>query len=69
MFNIIESFIKKLTKEDINKFALSKNIVLEPKELDFTFDFVKKNYKDFFSNPKLFNIDRYQNNYSNLILN
>ena len=64
MFNIIESFIKKLTKEDINKFALSKNIVLEPNELDFTFDFVKKNYKDFFSNPKLFNIDRYKNNYS-----
>lgn len=64
MFNIIESYIKKLKKEDVNKFALSKNIFLTEEELNFTYDFIKKNYKNFFGNPRLFDIDRYQNNYT-----
>ncbi len=64
MFNIIERYINKMTKEDIKTFALSKNIDLSSAELDFTYDFVKKNYKNFFANPKVFNIERYKDNYS-----
>ena len=64
MFNIIEGYIKRLTKEDINKFSLNKNINLSESELDFTYNFIKKNYKDLLSNPNLFDIKRYQNNYS-----
>lgn len=64
MFNIIESYIKRLTKEDINRFALSKNISLDESELNFTYDFVKKNYKNILGNHQLFNIERYRNNYS-----
>ncbi|MBE6156493.1 MAG: hypothetical protein E7161_01985 [Firmicutes bacterium] len=64
MFNIIERYILRMTKEDINNFAISKNIQLSEGELNFTYDFVKKNYRTFLGNPKLFNIERYQNNYS-----
>lgn len=53
-----------MTRDDINNFAISKNINLSENELDFTYNFVKKNYQDFFSNPKVFNINRYKSNYS-----
>ena len=64
MFNIIERYINKMTKEDINNFAISKNIHLSESELDFTYSFVKKNYKNFFGNPRLFNLERYKSNYT-----
>lgn len=64
MYNIIERYIKKMTKDDINNFAISKNINLSENELNFTYDFVKKNYQNFFANPKLFDINRYRSNYS-----
>ena len=63
MFNIVERYISKLSKEDINNFAKSKNITLNEEELDFTYSFIKKNYKDFLKNPNLFNIDLYKNKY------
>lgn len=64
MFNLIERYINKMTKEDVKNFAISKNIHLSDEELNFTYDFIKKNYKDFLGNPKLFNLERYQHIYS-----
>ncbi len=64
MFNLIERYINRMTKEDVNNFAISKNINLSENELNFTYDFVKKNYKNFLANPNLFNINRYKNNYT-----
>ncbi len=64
MFNIIEKFINKMSIDDVNNFALSKNIHLSNDELIWTYNFIKKNYKNYFSNPKAFNIDLYKNNYS-----
>ena len=64
MFNIIERFINNMTKDDVNNFAISKNIHLSESELDYTYNFIKKNYKSMLQNPKLFNIERYRNNYS-----
>ncbi len=64
MFNIIERYINKLTKEDIKNFATKKGATLSSAELDFTFDFVKKNWKDVLKNPNLFDLKRYQNHYS-----
>ena len=64
MFNLIEMYIKKMTKEDISNFAKSKEIDLSNEELDFTYNFVKRNYKDFLGNPKLLDLNRYKNNYS-----
>lgn len=64
MFNFIERYINNMTKDDVNKFAISKNIELSENELTFTYEFIKKNYKNMLGNPKLFDIERYKNNYS-----
>ncbi len=64
MNSIIERFISRMTKEDINNFAISKDINLSESELDFTYNFVKKNYKEMLDSPQLFDINRYQNNYT-----
>ena len=63
MFGMIDNFMKGITKEDVNKFAKSKNVFLDDDELTFTYDFVKKNYKEMLKNPSLFKIDRYKNKY------
>ena len=64
MFSIIERYINKLSKDDINNFAIKNNINLNDYELDFTFNFIKKNYKEVLSNPDLLNLDKYKNNYN-----
>lgn len=64
MFNIIDKYMSCLTKEHVNNFAISKNVYLSEEELSFTYDFVKKNYKEALKNPNLFDIDRYKNKYS-----
>ena len=56
--------MSRITKEDIDNFAKSKEINLSEQELNFTYEFVKKNYQSFLKNPALFNIDRYKDNYS-----
>jgi len=56
--------MRNLNIEQVNSFAQSKNINLSNEELEFTYTFVKKNYQEMFKNPKLFNIDRYENKYT-----
>ena len=64
MYNIIEKYMSKLKKEDVNNFATSKNIYLSNEELDFTYDFIKKNWSDIIKNPNMLDIDRYKNKFS-----
>lgn len=64
MYNIIERYMAKLTKDDINNFALSKNCELSPEELDFTYVFIKKNWQEIIKNPNVFDIDRYKSKFS-----
>lgn len=64
MYNIIERYMNKLKKEQISEFALQNNVKLSDEELDFTYNFVKKNWQDVVKNPSLFNIDRYRDKYS-----
>ncbi|MDD2208295.1 MAG: hypothetical protein PHU45_02950 [Bacilli bacterium] len=64
MFNIIEVYIKTLTKEDVNNFALNNNINLSASELDFTYNFVKNNYQDILAKPNSFNFSKYQDRFS-----
>lgn len=64
MFNIIERYMNRLKKEDVLNFAVSKNVFLSEEELNFTYDFIKKNWQDILRNPNLFEIDRYKNKYS-----
>jgi hypothetical protein len=64
MYNIIERYIKNLSKDQINNFALKNNIQLSGLELDFLYVFIKKNYKEVLANPSLLNIDRYKTKFS-----
>lgn len=64
MFNIIGAYIKKLTKDDVNKFAISKGANFSNEELEFTYSFIKKNWKDVLKNPAIFDIERYSRYYS-----
>lgn len=64
MYNIIVRYIKNLTKENVNNFALSKGINLSTDELDFTYSFIKNNYETFLNNPKLLDLERYKNKYT-----
>lgn len=64
MYNMITRYLSKLTKDEVNTFARNKNITLTDDELNFTYNFIKKNYESILKNPKLFNIERYSNNYS-----
>lgn len=64
MYILIERFINKMTKEDIKNFASKKGAILSENELNFTYNFIKTNYKQVLSNPKLLELDRYKNNYT-----
>ena len=64
MFNIIERYMNKLTKDDINNFALKNNIFLTEEELDFTYVFVKKNWQTVIANPNALNLERDQDKFS-----
>jgi len=64
MYNIIERYIKNLSKEQVNNFALKNNVNLSGLELDFLYVFIKKNYKEILANPNLLNLDRYKTKFS-----
>lgn len=64
MYNIIERYIKNLSKEQVNNFALKNNVNLSGLELDFLYVFIKKNYKEVLANPNLLNLDRYKTKFS-----
>ena len=55
---MVDKFMQNLTAEQVDNFAKSSE------ELSFTYTFVKKNYKEILKNPSLFDIDRYQNKFS-----
>ena len=65
MFNVVESYINKMTKSDINNFAIKNNINLNSNELDFIYNFIKTKYKEVLNNPNNFNLVKYKNNFSN----
>ena len=48
--NLIENYVKNLTKNDIYMFATSNNIILNTKEFDYVFNTIKYNYKFFLGN-------------------
>lgn len=54
----------RITIDDVNKFAISKNVYLSPDELNFVFDFIKKNWEQVIRNPQLLNLERYKDHFS-----
>ena len=53
MFQLVKNYVTKLTKEDLNAFALKNDIHLSPEELDFLYRFIKKNYEALYANPNI----------------
>ena len=53
-----------LSIEDVSNFATSKNVSLSSEELDFVYDFVKKNWEQVIKNPSLLNLDRYKDHFN-----
>lgn len=64
MRNMISRFILNLKIEDVNNFAINKGINLTENELDYTYNFIKKNWESMLSSPNLFNIDRYKDHFN-----
>lgn len=64
MYTLIERFMNKLTKEQVDDFARKNNVELSAEELDFTFLFVKKNWQAILSNPDALNLERYKEKFS-----
>ena len=64
MKNLIETYINKLTKQDILNFASKNNLKVTDEELDFVYNFIKYNYKTVLNNPNSFNLSNYKNNFS-----
>ncbi len=68
MINFIENYINNMSKDDFNKLALNKKIVLNNEELDFAYNYVKSNYKELL-NSKSINLDNYKDNFREETLN
>lgn len=52
-FYLIEEYVNRMRKEDVNKFALKQGIILNEEELDTIFSYIKNNYKTIlYGNPK-----------------
>lgn len=64
MYNLIERYMNKLTIQDVKNFALKNNVNLSEEELNFTYEFVKKNWSTLLSNPNMFHFERYKDKFS-----
>ena len=62
--NIIDLYVSNLRKEDIIGFAQKNNITLSDSELDFTYNFIKNNYKEAIQNKDTFNLSAYKDRFS-----
>lgn len=51
---LISEYVKRITKDDINKFALKQGVSLTKDELDIIYNYVKKEYKTvIYGNPRV----------------
>lgn len=50
---LIEDYVSRLKKSDVERFALKQGIVLDSEELDIVYDYIKRQYKTIiYGNPK-----------------
>lgn len=64
MFVLVERYINNLTINDLNNLAITKEIYLSPEELEFSYEFIKKNWQNVLSNHGIFDVDKYKEHYS-----
>ena len=56
--------MRNLSIDQVNNFAMQKNISLSEDELKFTYNFIKKNWEQILGNPSLLNLEHYKDNFS-----
>lgn len=61
---IIDNYMSNLTKEELANFAYKNGVNLTLDELNFTYDFVKKNYQKVLKNPSSFDFSLYKDKFS-----
>ena len=50
---LLQVYIQKISKDDINSFAKQQGITLDDEELDIIYDYLKKHWRTFYyGNPK-----------------
>lgn len=62
--NIIDLYISNLRREDVLLFARKNSIELSDHELDFTYNFIKNNYKEAIRNKDSFDLSKYKDEFS-----
>ena len=63
MFQLIKSYVSRMTKEDVIRFTQKNDIYLNEYELDFTYRFIKKNYEALYANPNI-DLSKYKEQFS-----
>lgn len=69
MKHLIEKYIDNLSIGDINLFLNKNNINLNRQELEFTYNYIKKNWNQILSDPNSFNFENYKNVYTSINYN
>lgn len=64
MYFIVKRYVDNMSIHDLNNIAISKGIGLSKVELEFSYEFIKKNWMNVLSNKGLFDIDKYKSKYS-----
>jgi hypothetical protein len=64
MFVLIERYINNTSINDFNNLAISKGIIFTKEELDFSYNFIQKNWQNILSNKDLFDINKYQEKFT-----
>lgn len=65
MKSLISSYIDKISKEDIIKFAHNNNLNVSDDEINFVLSFIKNDSSKYLNNPSSFDISIYKNKFSN----
>ena len=65
MMMFAEMYINNMTMDQLNEMALGNGIKLSNNELEFSFKFIKKNWKEVLANHEDFDLSQYKDNFSN----
>lgn len=64
MNNLIRSYIKNLTEDDVRSWSARKGILLTDEEAKYAFKYIKNNYDKVLNNPENFNIEEHEKKFS-----
>ena len=64
MYFIVKRYVDNMSIHDLNNLAISKGIGLSDNELKFSYEFVKKNWKNILNNNGIVDLEKYKDKYS-----